>query len=99
MAQPRSVIALSPGSAYVGGITGNGQRASVAERQHCAPACNKVGVDMPDQKFDEVACPVCGRPMIVKHLIRRSFGENLHVLRCDPCGFATVEPVRASTAE
>jgi predicted RNA-binding Zn-ribbon protein involved in translation (DUF1610 family) len=42
---------------------------------------------------NEVVCPVCGRPMILLHVIRRAFAENLNVFQCKPCGFSTTEPV------
>jgi predicted RNA-binding Zn-ribbon protein involved in translation (DUF1610 family) len=46
---------------------------------------------------NEVICPVCGRPMILLHTIRRAFGENLNVFKCKPCGFSTTEPVSWTT--
>jgi predicted RNA-binding Zn-ribbon protein involved in translation (DUF1610 family) len=47
---------------------------------------------------NEVICPVCGRPMILLHTIRRAFAENLNVFKCEPCGFSTAEPVSWTTA-
>jgi predicted RNA-binding Zn-ribbon protein involved in translation (DUF1610 family) len=46
---------------------------------------------------NEVFCPVCGRPMILLHTIRRAFAENLNVFKCKPCGFSTTEPVSWTT--
>jgi predicted RNA-binding Zn-ribbon protein involved in translation (DUF1610 family) len=46
---------------------------------------------------NEVICPVCGRPMILLHTIRRAFAENLNVFKCKPCGFSTTEPVSWTT--
>jgi predicted RNA-binding Zn-ribbon protein involved in translation (DUF1610 family) len=39
----------------------------------------------------ETICPVCGRPMILAHEIRRAFAETLYVFKC-PCGFSMTEP-------
>ena len=41
----------------------------------------------------EVACPVCGHPMMLLHTIRRAFAENLNVFKCKPCGFSMIDPV------
>jgi predicted RNA-binding Zn-ribbon protein involved in translation (DUF1610 family) len=46
---------------------------------------------------NEVICPVCGRPMILLHTIRRVFGEHLNVFKCKPCGFSMTEPVSWTT--
>jgi C4-type Zn-finger protein len=46
---------------------------------------------------NEVICPVCGRPMVLLHTIRRVFGDNLNVFKCKPCGFSTTEPVSWTT--
>ncbi len=46
---------------------------------------------------NEVACPVCGRPMTLLHIIRRAFGENLNVFQCKPCRFSMTEPVTWTT--
>jgi predicted RNA-binding Zn-ribbon protein involved in translation (DUF1610 family) len=48
---------------------------------------------------NEVVCPVCGRPMISLHTIRRDFAENLNVFKCQPCGFSTTEPVNCNTPQ
>ncbi len=37
-------------------------------------------------------CPVCRRPMVLLHEIRRAFAENLYVFKCQPCGFSMTEP-------
>src|SRR5215469_16395840 len=42
---------------------------------------------------NEVICPVCGRPMILLHTIRRAFADDLNVFKCKPCGFSMTEPV------
>jgi hypothetical protein len=36
---------------------------------------------------NEVACPVCGRPMTLQ-IIRRAFAENLYAFECRPCGLS-----------
>ncbi len=46
---------------------------------------------------NEVICPVCGRPMVLLHTIRRAFAENLKVFKCKPCGFSTTEPASWTT--
>jgi predicted RNA-binding Zn-ribbon protein involved in translation (DUF1610 family) len=53
---------------------------------------------MSEDATNEVICPVCGRPMILLHTIRRAFAENLNVFKCKPCGFSTAEPVGWTTA-
>jgi hypothetical protein len=40
----------------------------------------------------EKVCPVCRRPMILLHEIRRAFAEDLYVFKCQPCGFSMTEP-------
>jgi predicted RNA-binding Zn-ribbon protein involved in translation (DUF1610 family) len=45
----------------------------------------------------ETICPVCGRPMILLHVIRRAFAENLNVFQCEPCGFSMTEPASWTT--
>jgi RNase P subunit RPR2 len=47
--------------------------------------------------MNEAICPVCGRPMILLHTIRRAFAENLKVFKCKPCGFSTTEPASWTT--
>jgi uncharacterized protein (DUF983 family) len=40
---------------------------------------------------NEVACPVCGTPMIFQ-IIRRAFAEGLYAFECKPCGLSMTEP-------
>jgi hypothetical protein len=40
---------------------------------------------------NEVACPICGRPMTLQ-IIRRAFAENLYAFECKPCGLSMTEP-------
>jgi uncharacterized Zn finger protein len=42
---------------------------------------------------DELACPVCGRPMRLLTVIRRVPGEQTLVLQCRPCGLSTTSTV------
>jgi C4-type Zn-finger protein len=42
---------------------------------------------------NEIICPICGRPMTLVRTIKRAFGENLYVFKCEPCGFSLTEPV------
>jgi predicted RNA-binding Zn-ribbon protein involved in translation (DUF1610 family) len=46
---------------------------------------------------NETICPVCGQPMILLHVIRRAFAENLNVYKCKPCGFSMTEPASWTT--
>jgi predicted RNA-binding Zn-ribbon protein involved in translation (DUF1610 family) len=45
----------------------------------------------------ETICPVCGRPMILLHVIRRAFAVTLNVFQCKPCGFSMTEPASWTT--
>jgi C4-type Zn-finger protein len=45
---------------------------------------------------DELACPVCGRPMRLLTIIRRVPGEQTLVLQCRPCGLSTTNTIEAS---
>src|SRR5215470_15787738 len=45
---------------------------------------------------NEVACPICGRPMTLQ-IIRRAFAENLYSFECKPCGLSMTEPESSTT--
>jgi hypothetical protein len=45
---------------------------------------------------NEVACPVCGTPMIFQ-IIRRAFAEDLYGFECQPCGLSMTEPESSAT--
>jgi hypothetical protein len=45
---------------------------------------------------NEVACPVCGRPMTFQ-IIRRAFAENLYAFECKPCGLSMTAPESSTT--
>jgi hypothetical protein len=40
---------------------------------------------------NEVACPICGRPMTFQ-IIRRPFTESLYAFDCKPCGLSMTAP-------
>jgi hypothetical protein len=42
---------------------------------------------------DELACPVCSKPMRLLTTIRRVPGEQTFVLQCKPCGLSTTKTV------
>jgi hypothetical protein len=44
-----------------------------------------------DLTADEVACPICNRPMSLR-IIRRAFAKNLYTFECKPCGLSMTEP-------
>jgi C4-type Zn-finger protein len=44
---------------------------------------------------NDLACPVCGRPMRLLTIIRRVPGEQTLVLQCRPCGLSTTNTVDA----
>jgi hypothetical protein len=52
---------------------------------------NQKGVSKTGWQAFEIGCPVCGRPMTYLHTIRRTFADDLIVLKCNPCGFSTTE--------
>jgi hypothetical protein len=45
---------------------------------------------------NEVACPICGRPMTFQ-IIRRAFTEDLYAFECTPCGLSMTEPESSTT--
>jgi hypothetical protein len=45
---------------------------------------------------NEVACPVCGRPMTFQ-IIGRAFTEDLYAFECKPCGLSMTEPESSTT--
>jgi hypothetical protein len=45
---------------------------------------------------NEVACPVCGRPMTFQ-IISRAFTEDLYAFECKPCGLSMTEPESSTT--
>jgi hypothetical protein len=40
---------------------------------------------------NEVACPVCGRPM-TSRIISRAFAEHLYTFECKRCGLLMTQP-------
>jgi hypothetical protein len=44
---------------------------------------------------NEVACPICGRPLTLL-IIRRAFAENLYAFECKPCQLSMTEPERTN---